>query len=138
MSKKSGMGKFVLGALAGIGIGALLSPKTGKENRETLVKQLNVLKERVSEIDTKEVKKNFEDKILEIQDSLEDLDKEKALDIAQKQAKNIKKKADELYELAKEKGTPYVKDASEKVREKATEVTKEVLARLEKTEKKEK
>lgn len=137
MSKR-GLGKFLLGGAIGIGLGALLSPKTGKENREALVKQLNVLKTRVSEIDTKEVKKNFEDKIYEIQDALEDFDKEKALDIAQKQAKNIKKKADELYDLAKEKGTPYVKDASEKVREKATEVTKEVLAKLEKNEKKEK
>ena len=30
MAKKSGMGKFILGAIAGIGIGALLSPKSGK------------------------------------------------------------------------------------------------------------
>jgi len=137
MSKKnSGLGKFLLGGAIGIGLGALLSPKSGKENRDTLVKQLNVLKDKVSEIDTNEVKKNFEDKIYELQDALEDLDKEKALDIAQKQGKNIKKKADELYELAKEKGTPYLEDAAEKVRVKAVEVTKEVLAKLEKEEKK--
>ncbi len=135
MSKKGDFGKFLLGGLIGVGIGALLSPKSGKENRAALVKQLNNLKTKVSEIDTKEVKKNFEDKIYEIQDALEDLDKEKVYDIAQKQAKNVKKKADELYELAKEKGTPYVKDATEKVREKAIEVTKDVLARLEKKDK---
>ncbi|MBQ6539357.1 MAG: YtxH domain-containing protein [Bacilli bacterium] len=135
MSKKGDFGKFLLGGLIGVGIGALLSPKTGKENRAALVQQLNNLKAKVSEIDAKEVKKNFEDKIYEIQDALEDLDKEKVYDIAQKQAKNVKKKTDELYALAKEKGTPYVKDASEKVREKAIEVTKDVLARLEKKEK---
>ncbi len=135
MSKKGDFGKFLLGGLIGVGIGALLSPKSGKENRAALVQQLNNLKAKVSEIDTKEVKKNFEDKIYEIQDALEDLDKEKVYDIAQKQAKNVKKKADELYELAKEKGTPYVKDASEKVREKAIAVTKDVLARLEKKDK---
>ena len=135
MSKKGDFGKFLLGGLIGVGIGALLSPKSGKENRAALVKQLNNLKAKVSEIDTKEVKKNFEDKIYEIQDALEDLDKEKVYDIAQKQAKNVKKKADELYALAKEKGTPYVKDAAEKVREKAIDVTKDVLARLEKKEK---
>ncbi len=136
MSKKGDFGKFLLGGLIGVGIGALLSPKSGKENRDALVKQLNALKDKVSEIDTNEVKKNFEDKIYELQDALEDLDKEKALDIAQKQGKNIKKKADELYELAKEKGTPYVEEAAEKVRVKAVEVTKEVLAKLEKEEKK--
>ena len=136
MSKKGDFGKFLLGGLIGVGIGALLSPKSGKENRAALVKQLNNLKAKVSEIDTKEVKKNFEDKIYEIQDALEDLDKEKVYDIAQKQAKNVKKKADELYALAKEKGTPYVEEAAEKVRVKAVEVTKEVLAKLEKEEKK--
>ncbi len=135
MSRKGDFGKFLLGGLIGVGVGALLSPRSGKENRAALVKQLNVLKTKVSEIDAKEVKKNFEDKIYEIQDALEDLDKEKVYDIAQKQAKNVKKKADELYELAKEKGTPYIKDASEKVREKAIEVTKEVLKKLEKKDK---
>lgn len=135
MSRKGDFGKFLLGGLIGVGVGALLSPRSGKENRAALVKQLNVLKTKVSEIDAKEVKKNFEDKIYEIQDALEDLDKEKVYDIAQKQAKNVKKKTDELYELAKEKGTPYIEDASEKVREKAIEVTKEVLKKLEKKDK---
>ena len=135
MAKKSGMGKFILGAIAGIGIGALLSPKSGKENRDDLVKRLEVLKKRVKDIDVNEVKVSLEDKIYEVQDALEDLDKEKAYDIAQKQAKNLKKKTDELYAIAKEKGTPYVEEAAEKVREKAVEVTKEVLARLEKKDK---
>lgn len=135
MGKKSGMGKFILGAIAGIGIGALLSPKSGKENRDDLVKRLEVLKKRVKDIDVNEVKVSLEDKIYEVQDALEDLDKEKAYDIAQKQAKNLKKKTDELYAIAKEKGTPYVEEAAEKVREKAVEVTKEVLARLEKKDK---
>ena len=135
MAKKSGMGKFILGAIAGIGIGALLSPKSGKENRDDLVKRLNVLKDRVKDIDVNEVKVSLEDKIYEVQDALEDLDKEKAYDIAQKQAKNLKKKSEELYALAKEKGTPYVEEAANKVREKAVEVTKEVLARLEKKDK---
>ena len=135
MAKKSGMGKFLLGALAGIGIGPLLSPKSGKENRDDLVKRLDVLKKRVKDIDVNEVKVSIEDKIYEVQDALEDLDKEKAYDLAQKQAKVLKKKTEELYEVAKEKGTPYVEEAAEKVREKAIEVTKEVLARLEKKDK---
>lgn len=134
MSKK-GIAGFALGALAGIGLGALLSPKSGKENREELVKRLNVLKDRVKEIDVKEVKKSFEDKIIEVQDSIEELDREKVASIAKKQANNVKKKSEELYELAKEKGTPYVQDAAEKLREKAVEVTKDVLNRLEKKEK---
>ena len=134
MSKK-GIAGFALGALAGIGLGALLSPKNGKENREELVKRLNVLKDRVKEIDVKDVKKSFEDKIVEIQNAIEDLDKEKAANIAKKKANEIKKKSEELYELAKEKGTPYVQDAAEKLREKAVVVTKDVLKKLENKEK---
>ena len=134
MSKK-GIAGFALGALAGIGLGALLSPKSGKENREELVKRLNVLKDRVKEIDVKEVKKSFEDKIIEVQDSIEDLDREKVASIAKKKANDLKKKSEELYELAKEKGTPYVQDAAEKLREKAVVVTKDVLKKLEKKEK---
>lgn len=34
--KKNGVGKFVLGALVGAGLGVLLAPKSGSETREEL------------------------------------------------------------------------------------------------------
>ena len=36
MGKKSGFGKFAFGALVGVGLGMLFSPKSGKENQEDL------------------------------------------------------------------------------------------------------
>lgn len=43
--------------------------------------------------------------------------------------------AEELVDYAVEKGTPVLENAANAIREKAIDVTKEVLAKLEKTEK---
>ena len=67
---------------------------------------------------------------------IEDLDKEKALEIAKKKGEDLKVKANELLELAKEKGTPVIEKATAQVRESAIQVTKDVLKRLEKENKK--
>ena len=114
MSKRSG-GLFKLLAGIGIGVGAgmLLAPKTGEELRKDLMKKINELKK-----------------------DIEDLDKEKALDIAKTKSEELKVKANELLDLAKEKGTPVVEKAAEEVRTKAIQVTKEVLKKLEKEESK--
>ena len=132
--RRFGVGKFALGTLVGVGVGMLLSKKTGKENREALKERLEYLKEQVNKIDKEEVKRNFQDKILEIQDDFEDLDKEKAAVVAKKYATNIKNKTEELVSLAIEKGTPVVRDAADQVREKAVVVAKDVIDRLEKKE----
>ena len=138
MSRRGGLGKFVFGAALGVGAGMLLSPKKGEENRKEVSKKLNELKEEVKKIDVEELKVKFQDKILEIQDELEDLDKEKVKELAEKHGKNLKKKVEELSELAVEKGTPVMKDAADALRDKAVVVTKDVLKRLEKAEKAEK
>ena len=91
--------------------------------------------EEVKKIDVEDVKRQFQDKIIQIQDELEDMDKERAMDLAKKSAKNVKEKSQELVDLAIEKGTPILRDAADAVREKAVVVTRDVLAKLEKTEK---
>lgn len=136
MSKKGGFGKFLTGALLGAGIGFLASKKTGEENRADLKVKLEELKNKVSEVDAADVKKTFDKKIKEISKELENLDKEKAYDIAEKQAKVIKAKLEDLAALAKEKGTPVLKDASKAVKEQAILFTKDVLKKLETEDKK--
>lgn len=139
MSKrKGGLGKFLVGAAVGVGAGMLLSPKKGEENRKAFAKKIEELKEEAKKIDVEDLKVKFQDKILEIQDELEGLDKEKALDLAEKHGKNLKKKIEELSALAVEKGTPVMKDAADALKKKATVVTKDVLKRLETAEKEEK
>lgn len=130
MSKK-GMGKFVLGALAGASLGILFAPKKGKDTRADLKAKIDDLLNKAKEIDAEEVKEKIENKIEEIKAKLEDLDKEKALEIAKKKAKQIQKKSEELVNYAIEKGTPVLEKAASAVREKAIVVTKEVLKKLE-------
>lgn len=133
MSKKGDVGKILAGVAVGAGLGVLLAPKKGSDTRRELKEKINELVNKVKNIDKKEVKENINKKIAEIEEALTDLDKEKALKLAQEKCEKIKKKASDLVKYAKEKGTPALNKATESVREKAIEVTKEVLKKLEKS-----
>jgi gas vesicle protein len=130
MSKKKGLGKFILGAAVGAGLGVLFAPKSGEETRKELKKSLNELIDNLKEIDKEEVKKNIMNKIEDIKDELQDLDQEKVAAIAKKQADNIKKKAQELVEYAKEKGTPVLEKSAQKVKDQTIKTLEATLDKL--------
>lgn len=133
MSKKSGFGKFLTGAVIGAGIGMLFAPKSGKELRKDLKEKLDELIAKAKDVDLDEVKENIENKVEEIKLELADLDKEKVLKIAKQKAKEIGNKANELVEYAKEKGTPVLESLAASARDKAIDITKDVLNKLEET-----
>ena len=132
MSKnKGGLLKFVAGVGLGVGLGMLFAPKKGEDLRKDLKVKFDELLTKVKELDVKEVAEDFMDRVNELKKELEDLDKEKVLELAKKKGEQLKVKATELVELAKEKGTPVLEKAANEVRERAVLVTKEVLRKLE-------
>lgn len=133
--RKSGFGKFLAGVGIGAGLGILFAPKSGEETRKILKRKLDEFIEEVKKFDVEEVKDEFLNKVDEIREELEDLDKEKVLQIARDKVEVLKQKTLELVELAKEKGTPVLEGAASDVRQKAIDVTKDVLKKLEASEK---
>ena len=128
--KKSGWGKFVVGAGIGAGLGILFAPKKGSETREDLKNKLDDLLNQVKNIDIDDVRKEFNKKVEEIKLELSDLDKEKVFDIAKEKGQDLKEKAQDLVELAKEKGTPALKKSAESILENVIKVSKDVLKKL--------
>ena len=92
MKKKSGIGKFVAGAVLGSGLGILFAPKKGSETRKDLKEKLDDVIAKIKSVDTEEVKAMFEAKVDEIKAELEELDKEKVLNIAKKKRGRNKEK----------------------------------------------
>lgn len=135
MSKKNGMKKFVFGTAIGAGLGLLFAPKKGCETREELKKKLtdiyNDMKNQINEIDVDEVKDNFELKVNEIKATLEDMDKEKALEIAKEKAELLKVKAEELVEYAVSEGTPVIEQTARKVKKESIKAAKKIIKKLE-------
>ena len=134
--KNTGIGKFLLGAAVGTGLGILFAPKAGSETRRDLRNKINELTKKVKEIDVEDVKNQLQDKIAEIKEELADLDKEKVLKIAKEKAKDLKQRCEELVQLAVDKGTPVLEKAADEVREKTIDAIKEILEKLENTDKK--
>lgn len=132
---KKGFGKFLLGIGAGIGLGFLFAPNKGSETRKVLKAKLDDLLTEVKNLDADEVKQEIEKKIDDIKKEIADLDKEKVLKIAREKSEDIKDSVEDLYNYAKTKATPIVEKAVEALRESAVNATKEVLEKLEKTEK---
>lgn len=136
--KKSGLGKFVVGAAIGAGLGVLFAPKKGTETRRELKNKIDELVAQIKKIDLEEVKAEFDAKVNEIKMDLVDLDKEKALDIAKEIGNNAKAKAQELVDLAVEKGTPVLKKTAEDLLQNVIKVSKETIKKLEAGDKKKK
>ena len=134
--KSSGVGKFIAGAAVGATLGILFAPKSGKETRQDLKRIFDDFMKKVKEIDVQEVKEQLEAKIEEIRTGLADLDREKALKIAKERATAVKEKCEELVQLAVAKGTPVLEKAADEVRSKTIEAVREILARLEESDRK--
>lgn len=131
MSKKSGLGKFVLGAGLGAAISLLFAPKKGTELRKDIKSKLDEFMGNVDKLTIEDIKKEFNMKVEEIKKELDNLDKEKVLKSAKKKGEELKSKADDLVSLAKEKGNIVLEGIAKDLKAKTVEVAKEVVKKLE-------
>ena len=135
--KKRDLGMIAAGALAGAAAGVLLTPKNGKENREELKNKMGELLDKVKNINSNDLKNEFNKKITEIESEIKSLDKEQVIEIAKKKSEEIKTKVNDLVSLAKEKGDESLEKTTKELKEKAINVTKDVLNNLENSKNKE-
>ncbi|MNE74056.1 YtxH-like protein [compost metagenome] len=134
MGRIFGIKKFITGLAIGAGLGVLFAPQEGSETRRQLREQMNKLLAKLKHIDMEEVQDNIEFRIAELKLELEMLDKETAVKIAKDKASKIKEKAEDLLSYTIQNGAFILKENVNAIHEKAIAVTKEVLAKLEKTE----
>ena len=128
--KKSGFGKFLLGAGIGVGLGILFAPKSGKETRKELKEKMDDLVEKAKNIKAEDVKATIESKVAEIKEDLKNLDKETVTAAIKSGAAKIKRKADELVSYAVEKGTPVVEAAAREVKTSTVKTLESITAKL--------
>ena len=132
MSKKSGLGKFALGAGIGAAIALLFAPKKGSDLRRDIKKKIDAFMADVENLTIADIKEEFANKVEEIKKGIDELDRETVVKAAKKKGEELKEKTAELVNLAKEKGTPVLEGIAEDLREKTVSVAKEVIEKLEK------
>ncbi len=137
MSKeKNGIGKFLLGAGIGLGLGVLFAPKSGKETRKELKEKMDDLVEKAKNTNLEDVKIAIEEKVNEIKNDLKNLDRETVTNKIKEQASKIKDKADDLVDYAKKKGTPVVEEAAKEVKDTTVKALETVTNKLKEEPKK--
>lgn len=135
MSKK-GMGKFIVGAAIGAGLGVLFAPKKGSETRKELKNKTKKMANDIKNIDAKEMKAKFDLKVQELKKDLENLNKETAIEMIKEKGQALLKKADDLIDIAKEKSTPVVEKAANEIKDKTVTILKSAIDKIEKNEQK--
>ena len=106
---KGGLGKFIIGACVGLGIGLLVATKPGKETREDIKKKFKELEEKFRSLDLTELKDGALDKLEILKEKISDLDSDKVTSFTKEKISDIKSGLAELSKSVKKKSIPVIK-----------------------------
>ena len=127
---KGGLKDVLLGVGVGVCIGALLTPRTGEENRKLLKEKAQGAIKKVKSIDYEALKEKLYDDFYNLKDQLEGMDKEKAIALAKEKGAEIEAKADKIIASAIENGKPKVEKALVELKKKVAVVLKDLSEKL--------
>ena len=132
MKKNNGLKKFGLGVVAGAFLGVLFAPKKGLETRKELREKLNMLVDKAKNTSKEDIKNAIENKVKDIQESIDDLSTEKVYKVAKSKAKKLEDKVYELSKYIAEKGEPALEKTIASIKRKTNLVIDDALKKLEK------
>lgn len=116
-----------LGTLIGGTLGVLFAPRKGSETRELIKDSISEMKNKLSNISKKDVKRYVERKLDEIEIELARLDAENEFKKAKRQAKKVSKKITKLMNYTKKKGLYEFENLVDDLKEKANTISEEIL-----------
>lgn len=119
------------GMLIGGTLGIIFAPRKGSETRQKIKLTFVNLKNKVSNIDEKDVKHYIEKKLNDIDNDIELLENTLEFKKAKKQAKKIIKKINKLITYTTKKGYEEFQELIIDLKEKANEISEEILTNLE-------
>lgn len=116
---KGGLGKFIIGAGIGFGIGLLVAAKSGKETRNDIKNKFKELEEKFKQLDISELKEGAIEKLDALKEKISDLDSEQIVNFTKEKISDIKDGLVQLTKSVKRKSVPVIKrivdDISEKL-----------------------
>ena len=127
---KGGLKDVLLGGGVGVCIGALLTPRTGEENRKLLKEKAQGAIKKVKSIDYEALKEKLYDDFYNLKDEIANMDRDKAIALAKEKGAEIEAKADKIIASAIENGKPKVEKALVELKKKVAVVLKDLSEKL--------
>ena len=123
---KSGLGKFIIGAGIGFGIGLLVAAKSGKETREDIKNKFKELEEKFKNIDMAQLKEGALEKLDALKQKISDLDSDKVCNFTKEKVADIKNGLTELTKSVKRKSAPIIKRIADDISKKLDSIDEDV------------
>ena len=123
---KSGLGKFIIGACIGVGIGLLVASKPGKETREDIKKKFKELEDKFRELDINDLKDGAIEKLETLKEKIANLDSDQVADFTKDKIGDIKNGLVDLTKSVKKKSVPVIKRIVDDISEKLDSINESV------------